>query len=83
MIFRILMLLLLIGFIYWVLKKSFAEDDPAKRRNPQREEPEDMLICETCGVHTPRSMTVQVDGKTYCCHEHAPPGKPSDSADDR
>ncbi len=82
MIFRFLLLFLLIAFIFWVLKKATAGNSPPRQRNPAPQEPEDMLVCETCGTHIPRSIAVQIDGKTYCCREHAPSEKSSDSADD-
>lgn len=82
MIFRILMLLLLVGFVFWILKKQFAADDRRQDARGGDNKAEDMLVCETCGVHTPRSMTVQVDGKTYCCEEHARSASPNRSADD-
>ena len=80
MIFRILLLFLVIWGLLWLVRKQFA-DKPGPERTAEADA-EDMLVCETCGVHTPRSLTVQVNGKTYCCHEHIPAPKSQDGADD-
>ena len=81
MIFRILLLFLVIWGLFWILRKQFS-DQPPRKPEQAEEDAEDMLICETCGVHTPRSLTVQVDGKVYCCHEHIPSPERQDGADD-
>ncbi len=81
MIFRILLLFLVIWGLFWILRKQFS-DQPSRKTEQAAEDAEDMLICETCGVHTPRSLTVQVDGKVYCCHEHIPSPERQDGADD-
>jgi nitrogen fixation-related uncharacterized protein len=83
MIFRILLLFLVIWGLFWILRKQFSDDSPRSRQQDGAEEQaEDMLVCETCGVHTPKSLTVQVDGKVYCCHEHIPAPERQKDADD-
>ncbi len=82
MIFRILLLFLVIWGLFWILRKQFS-DAPARRTGGQdaSHTAEDMLVCETCGVHTPKSLTVQVNDKVYCCHEHIPAPERNDTAD--
>lgn len=83
MIFRILLLFLVIWGLFWILRKQFS-DEPARRTSEQDsgDSAEDMLVCDTCGTHTPKSLTVQMNGKTYCCREHIPPPKQHDGTDD-
>jgi uncharacterized protein len=33
--------------------------------------PEAMVRCAQCGVHAPLSETVTVDGRQFCCRDHA------------
>jgi uncharacterized protein len=35
---------------------------------------EAVVACSRCGVHVPISESVELDGRRYCCSEHAGPG---------
>lgn len=32
--------------------------------------PEDMVVCAQCGVHVPKSESVQGQGRNFCCAAH-------------
>ncbi|OOZ43011.1 PP0621 family protein [Solemya elarraichensis gill symbiont] len=38
---------------------------------PGKEKKAQMVACEKCGLHVPLEMSFEVDGKYYCCREHA------------
>ncbi len=62
-----LFMLMAIAVAIYLLIKSFSKKDGA----PQDvESAEDMIRCEYCGVHLPRSEGVRLRGKFYCCKEH-------------
>jgi len=64
------LLLFALGLLlaYWVLKRY--------RRGIERRDPpaaagsEDMVRCERCGVHLPRSESITTQGRYYCTPEH-------------
>lgn len=43
----------------------------ASRPNGQGALPEPMVRCAECGVHAPRSESVNVGLQSFCCDEHA------------
>lgn len=63
---RLLMLLVIVAVIY-LLIRSFR-----KKADVEQDETvtEDMVRCAHCGVHLPRSESIQADGKFYCSTEH-------------
>ncbi|HEU0231377.1 MAG TPA: PP0621 family protein [Burkholderiaceae bacterium] len=42
-----------------------------RRGAPPVAAPEAMVRCAHCGIHLPRSEAVLIQGKTWCCEEHA------------
>ena len=70
MIFRLLLLFLIIWFLFWILKKQFSASSSVKT-NDKPEKVEDMIACDYCGTHVPKSLGVQQDDKFYCSQEHA------------
>ncbi len=61
-----LLLLVAIAAVVYLLIRSF------RRSAPPQEGPavEDMVRCAQCGVHLPRSESVQADGRFFCSAEH-------------
>ena len=64
------LILIVLGFViaWWVLKKyrrSLAREDP-----PRPEAVEDMVCCEHCGVHLPRSESHDASGRYFCSEDH-------------
>ncbi|MFM9972478.1 MAG: PP0621 family protein [Burkholderiales bacterium] len=33
-----------------------------------------MVACESCGLHLPQADALEIDGRIYCCKEHANSG---------
>lgn len=65
-------ILVVLGLLaaYWILKSYRRRVD---RRAGSAEPPaaaESMVQCAQCGVHLPRSESLTVDGRAYCCSEH-------------
>lgn len=62
-----LLLLVVIAAAVYLLIRSY------RKKNEERQQDviaEDMVRCAFCGVHLPRSESVQSDGKFYCSMEH-------------
>ncbi|PWB54307.1 MAG: hypothetical protein C3F18_06855 [Nitrosomonadales bacterium] len=67
---KILLLVLGVWLIYTLLKKygrSVEKDEAAAPPSPVEE---DMVRCEQCGVHLPRSEAILSRGEFFCCDEH-------------
>jgi len=72
---KYLLLLALIGVIWWSWKKrnQLPREDVTENRDRA---PEKMVVCARCGVHLPESDALTEGGKTYCCEAHrATPGQ--------
>jgi uncharacterized protein len=71
---KIILLVLGLLLVYWVLKRyrRRMNDDAGPRQGAGNE---DMVRCERCGVHLPRSESIATHGRYYCSPEHqqAPP----------
>ncbi len=70
MFLRLLLLFLIVWFLIWLIRSQFAPYKKSNRAKPS-EAVEDMVACAYCGTHIPKSIAVIVDGKSYCCDEHA------------
>lgn len=56
-----------IAVVVYVLLKSYRKNSTPPQSQTQTE---DMVRCLQCGVHVPRSESVQADGKNFCCAAH-------------
>lgn len=69
MLGKLILLLIAIAVIYFFLKsvrnKAQGQQDAPK---PQTQ---DMVSCQYCGVHLPKSDAVQANGKYYCSTAHS------------
>lgn len=61
-----LLLLLVIAAAVYLLLRSYSRKNDVR----QKDTVEDMVRCAHCGVHLPRSESIQSDGKFYCSMEH-------------
>jgi len=66
---KIIFLILAVLLVYWILKAY-------RRRIDRREDSaktgaeEDMVRCQHCGVHLPRSESLTARGHFYCSADH-------------
>jgi uncharacterized protein len=66
---KIIVLVLGLLLAYWILKayrKRVDRRDPP----PQSGSGEDMVRCDQCGIHLPRSESLTTRGNVYCSAEH-------------
>ncbi len=61
-----LLFLIAIAVVVFLLIKSY------KRGESRQGKPvvDDMVRCSQCGVHVPKSESVQSGGRYFCCAEH-------------
>lgn len=71
--------LIFLGLIIWLVIYLFkqhlrqshtTQSDVTKTAN--KEIAEDMVKCEACAVHLPRSEAILVNNNFYCCKAHIP-----------
>lgn len=69
---RFLLFALAVYALVWLLKRSFADPSDEHRAPKSPESPGGELVrCEHCGLHLPRSEAHERDGRRYCSEEHA------------
>jgi len=65
-----LILLIVIGFLAWVLFKAVARTLSGKsgdaKSPPEAAPPEDMVTCTRCGVNLPKSEAQMIEGVWRC-----------------
>ncbi|MFT3847531.1 MAG: PP0621 family protein [Propionivibrio sp.] len=74
---RLLIVFVLFGIVWWLLRRMAAARSIQRERRAVRE-PERMVTCAYCGVNQPVSESLQVDGRYYCCLEHRHAATPTD-----
>ena len=62
-----LLFLLAIGIVVYLLLRSYRKQAPKQDESQAAEE---MVRCEQCGVHLPRSESFLAGGKYFCSDEH-------------
>ncbi len=62
-----LLFLLAIGIVVYRLLRSYRRQAP---RQDESQASEEMVRCEQCGVHLPRSESFLAGGKYFCSDEH-------------
>ncbi len=65
---KVILLVLGLLLAYWVLRGYRRRIDGNDA--PSAGAAEDMVRCERCGVHLPRSESVAAQGRHYCSVEH-------------
>ena len=66
---KIILLVLGLVLVYWTLK-SYRRGVDRHDAPPPAKAGEDMVRCEHCGVHLPRSESITTRGVFYCTAEH-------------
>jgi uncharacterized protein len=65
---KLLFFVLIAVAVYLLLRRpSRRSADEETRATPA---PEPMVACARCGLHVPRSESVETAGRHYCCQEH-------------
>lgn len=65
---KLILIVLVFALAWWLLKKyrrSLMREDP-----PRASAAEDMVRCEHCGVHLPRSESHASSGRYFCSEDH-------------
>jgi uncharacterized protein len=70
---KYLLLLAIVLAVIWFLRNHRRGDEP--RQDPPRQdklgEPQDMVRCQVCSVHLPRTDALPGPGERYyCCADH-------------
>ena len=65
-----LLVLIVLGFVVYLILKSYARSQTAKPASNATRGPEDMVKCAHCGVNLPRSEAILTKGEFYCSREH-------------
>jgi len=64
---------LIILFIFiWVGVRIYLAIQAKKTKNTSARRVQDMVSCETCGVHTPVDEAIKVGNKYFCSTDHLP-----------
>jgi len=81
---KLLVVLAAVGLLLWLLRSGRERREakpPGKTspRPPRLAKPEDMVRCDACGLHLPRSDALVTPHGIFCCADHqragrAPPG---------
>ena len=66
---RLLFFAIIAVLILWILRK-FIRKDIDDNNDSSSTESEDMVCCDYCGLHLPRSESVVKDDKFFCSEEH-------------
>ena len=66
---RILIVFVLFGVFWWLLRRMAAARSLQRERRAVRE-PETMVTCAYCGVNQPVSESILTHGRYYCCNAH-------------
>jgi uncharacterized protein len=65
---KILLIVIGLVLVYWIVKGFHRRG--GRRAPPAARRGEDMVRCERCGVHLPRSESITTRGRFYCTPEH-------------
>ncbi len=64
-----LIFLVLVVVIVWAVLKNYSKSR-SRGAAPRTPAPEDMVRCEHCGVHLPRSESHASGGNFFCSEDH-------------
>ena len=66
---KLLFFAIIAVFVLWLLRKFIRKDINEDNESPSAEG-EDMVCCDYCDLHLPRSESVIKDNKFFCSEEH-------------
>lgn len=66
---KFLLLIAIVFLAYLFIRAARAPRKPANGKS-ERRAAEDMVRCQVCGVHLPRSESVTSRGEFFCSREH-------------
>jgi uncharacterized protein len=66
---RLLFFAIIAVLILWILRK-FIRKDIDDNNDSSSTESEDMVCCDYCGLHLPKSESVIKDEKFFCSEDH-------------
>ena len=66
---KLLFFAIIAVFVLWLLRKFIRKDINENNDAPSAED-EDMVCCDYCDLHLPRSESVIKDNKFFCSEEH-------------
>lgn len=77
---KLLVVLVAVALLLWLLRSGQERRQarpPAKGapRPPRTAQPEDMVRCDACGLHLPRSDALATPHGIFCCAEHQRAGR--------
>ena len=65
---KLILLAVVVLVVYWVLRGYRRSLDKDEAREPRTLE--NMVRCAHCGLHVPRSESVEREGEFFCSEEH-------------
>lgn len=66
---RLLFFAIIAVLVLWILNK-FIRKDIDDNKDSSSTESEDMVCCDYCGLHLPKSESVIKDNRFFCSEEH-------------
>ena len=66
---KIILLVLGLLLVYWILR-GYRRGIERRNAPPPAKSGEDMVQCDHCGVHLPRSESITTRGRFFCTLEH-------------
>ncbi|MCZ6897718.1 MAG: PP0621 family protein [Nitrosomonadaceae bacterium] len=66
---RLLFFALIAVLIFWLLTRWARKKETQDKKTPSIKG-EDMVCCEYCGIHVPRSESISIHDKSFCSEEH-------------
>lgn len=67
--YLVLLIVLVLFYAYW-RKQNRPSTPPTRKAPPPLAPPQDMVACQHCGLHLPRSEALTSGERHYCCAEH-------------
>ena len=84
MLTRILIVVVLVGLALWMLRRALGRPDRRQPPSPKASsrpkektttETLDLVACQHCGLHLPRTEALWRDSQPFCSEAHADQGR--------
>lgn len=73
---RLIVLGILILLAIYVIRRALLPKPPTQDHGKVAGKDADMVRCDVCGLHVPRSEALFQGNRVYCCPDHAKRGNP-------